>query len=184
MHTSSRMRLLIIVIIGLKYSPSNAQGTCDPLAKQCINGMCQVQSTRQFGCTCNQHYMRDPSNPLVCHPIPPCNLIQGAQQCVNGQCQMLPSGQYGCLCNPGFQVSSTDPNYCEDMNECLMPITGCAPNACTDLVGDYVCTSCAPGFALNQFSKCEVQNQNVPNQAGGFGGGNPFMWAMMMGDFF
>ncbi|CAL1530753.1 unnamed protein product [Lymnaea stagnalis] len=189
------LHLLLLVVILYNFSPSSAQtGICDPVTNNCANGVCQLQTNNQYGCVCNVNHIRNPNNPLVCNLIPPCDPAN-VQQCINGLCQLQFSGQYGCTCNPGFQVSGINPDRCEDINECALPITACAPGACTDLVGDYACSACQAGFVLNQFSKCDAGNQVLPNQPGSnggffpsmfpsFGGGNPYMWMWMMDEMF
>ncbi|XP_055862540.1 latent-transforming growth factor beta-binding protein 3-like [Biomphalaria glabrata] len=128
-------------------------GPCDQVTNVCINGACQNQS-----CTCNPGFILDPINPLLCNPIPQCNLMPGSpdQQCSNGICLPQPqNGQFSCSCYPGYTPNVANPNICDDVDECLTANTGCTPGLCFNTPGDYVCSGCVTGYIL-LYGKCEV----------------------------
>ncbi|GFO37850.1 latent transforming growth factor beta binding protein 2 [Plakobranchus ocellatus] len=150
-------------------SYGQAPPSCDQVINKCVNGFCELQTNQQLGCTCFGGYIKDPGNPLVCHPIPPCNLMPGSpdQQCLNGWCHMQSNGIFGCLCNQGFQLSGSNPNMCENIDECSVGYTDCAPGACTDLPGDFTCQACNPGYTLTSYGKCQpfqYGNSDVPQR--------------------
>lgn len=47
-----------------------------------------------------------------------------------------------------------------DIDECQTTSTGCVPGGCVNLPGDYFCTSCIPGYSLDQGSKCQSKSTN------------------------
>ncbi|RUS78191.1 hypothetical protein EGW08_014050 [Elysia chlorotica] len=154
---------------------------CDQASNQCVNGFCELQAAnQQLGCTCFNGFIKDPASPLVCHPIPPCNLMPGApdQQCLNGWCQMLYNGNFGCQCKQGFQLSVTNPNICENIDECTQGTSNCPSSACIDMPGDYMCSACYPGYTLSAAGKCQSSyGANGAQQT--WQEPNPWLWAWM-----
>ncbi|KAK3741371.1 hypothetical protein RRG08_034416 [Elysia crispata] len=172
--------VLAICASSLVFTSGQAPVVCDLASKQCVNGFCEPQADQQLGCTCFGGFIKDPANPLVCHPIPPCNLMPGTpdQQCLNGWCQMWHNGNFGCLCKQGFQLSATNPNICENIDECTQGQSSCPPTACIDLPGDYKCSSCYAGYTLTASGKCQSVHGGSGAQQG-WRQSNPWLLALL-----
>lgn len=186
MDTKALFSLLLTVTAPSLLTTFAQQATVDPVcdqtnANQCINGACELQADQQLACTCFNGFIKDPLNPRLCHPIPPCNLMPGTpdKQCLNGWCQMQYNGNFGCFCKQGYQLSPTNPNICENIDECARGYSNCPPEACTDLPGDYTCQTCFPGYTLTMSGKCQAPPRGMgmgPQQQWGF---NPYLLAWM-----